>query len=266
MKTIIFQHIPKTAGNSFLDFLLPNFPVDVRIDLNENLDYAGNIERLRTLNADSKKRLKLIYGHLPFGVHEFVPQPTEYIAIFRNPVDRVVSHYYYVLEQPRHPLYEHVTSRKWTLKDYARSQLTGEINNGMTRLLCGRAEIDSLRGHGECTEEHFHEAMHHLRTSFAAVGILEKFELSLHLLRKIYGWPVKAVSNKNRTQKRASLREIDEETTNVIAEHNKWDLLLYDEVVSIFNRLCQEHKVKIPRSLTLKEMLNRCKAFLRNSR
>ena len=41
-------------------------------------------------------------GHVFYGVHEHIPQPTEYITVLREPIARVVSMYNHVLRRPEH--------------------------------------------------------------------------------------------------------------------------------------------------------------------
>ena len=101
---LIFLHIPKAGGNSFLDFLLPNFEFNRRFDVNQGLSYADRLRELEELEEIAKKSIELVYGHLPFGVHESFSTPSRYITVLRHPIDRIASHYYFVKEHLKVPL------------------------------------------------------------------------------------------------------------------------------------------------------------------
>src|SRR2546426_12314755 len=110
--TVIFLHIPKAAGSTFSSVL------EARFDPKRTFivrDSVRDVERLKGLTEAERAQLQLITGHLPYGIHEHLSQPFEYITILRNPVERMISHYYYVLRSPDHYLYDRVTSQKMSL-------------------------------------------------------------------------------------------------------------------------------------------------------
>src|SRR5688572_9860373 len=93
------------------------------------------------LSEEKKDDISVLKGHMPFGLHSHFRQEVQYISLFRNPLDRIVSHYEYVLRMPSHYLYEKVTSAKMTLKDYALSDLSGELDNHQCRSLLADQSI-----------------------------------------------------------------------------------------------------------------------------
>ena len=44
-------------------------------------------------------------GHMLFGLHAILPQPATYITVVREPVDRVISSFYFMRNYKLHPLY-----------------------------------------------------------------------------------------------------------------------------------------------------------------
>ena len=44
-------------------------------------------------------------GHMTFGLHEVLPQTATYITVLRDPVDRVISAFYFMRNYKLHPLY-----------------------------------------------------------------------------------------------------------------------------------------------------------------
>ena len=59
-------------------------------------------------------------GHMLFGLHEVLPQSATYITVLRDPVDRVLSAFYFMRSYKLHPLYWKMRRENWTLEDFVR--------------------------------------------------------------------------------------------------------------------------------------------------
>jgi hypothetical protein len=138
-KSLIFLHIPKAAGTSLHRIIGRQYPQPSIFSI-DGADVYGSIEEFKGLSESQRARIACLKGHMPFGLHRYLPQPCAYITFLRDPIDRIVSHYYFVLRTPSHYLYEQVTSQRMTLDDYVRSGISGELSNGQTKLLAGDEE------------------------------------------------------------------------------------------------------------------------------
>lgn len=242
----IFLHIPKCGGNSFLDFLRPRVAPGVEFDVSQRLNYAQRLRELQALSHEQRAVLRFVYGHLPWGVHRWLPQPAVYVTLLRHPVDRLVSHHAFVLQNHRHPLHAIVRAGRLSLVDYVRSGLSGELENGQTRLLCGRPELDSLRGHGPVTREHFEEAREHLLGEQTHFGLVELYDASQALIARALGWPAPvAASRKNATRRRPRLDSISKREWQAIIARNEFDMELYETAVREFSRRAADCGVAI---------------------
>jgi len=90
-KTVIFVHLPKCAGSTLNRILLRQYK------LSETYALAGRSVRdsfleLKRLPEEKKGGIRLLYGHMHFGLHEHLPQPCVYFTLLRDPVERVISH------------------------------------------------------------------------------------------------------------------------------------------------------------------------------
>jgi hypothetical protein len=171
-----------------------------------------------------RETLQLIRGHFTYGLHEALQRPFEYITMLREPVDRVVSHYYYVLRNPAHYLYARVTSEKMSLKEYALGGLTREMDNGQVRAIAGPYYRDPR---GQCSRDLLELAKDNLRNRFAVVGLAERFDETVMLLGERYGWKDMAYTRQNVTSDRVRLNELPEETIEAIRKANALDAELY---------------------------------------
>ncbi|MCI0728869.1 MAG: hypothetical protein L0332_19435, partial [Chloroflexi bacterium] len=74
--TIIFLHIPKTAGTTLNAILDSYYPREKSYTTYSTPRYPdGSLEELKAFTEAEKARLDLIEGHLAFGVHELLPRP-----------------------------------------------------------------------------------------------------------------------------------------------------------------------------------------------
>ena len=96
--TIFFTHIPKTSGTSFKETLLnPNIPDSATFKYRDKRQWMNDIGSY-----------KIFTGHFKFGLHNFFRRKPRYITFLREPLDRAVSHYYFIKDcDPKkylHPL------------------------------------------------------------------------------------------------------------------------------------------------------------------
>ena len=103
---LIFMHIPKNAGATLHPVLERHYGKRTRHSIN----VADDIEAFKRLPQAQRDRIRLLKGHMPFGLHEYLAGRSAYITLLRHPAERIVSHYYYVKRMPKHYLYHHIAA------------------------------------------------------------------------------------------------------------------------------------------------------------
>lgn len=119
-----------------------------------------------------------------FGGHEFLPGPSTYITLIREPVALAISQYRFVLRTPNHRLHETVTSSGMSLDEYVRGGVSLEVDNSQTRVISG----DVATPFGEVTTEMLETAKRHIEERFSMVGLTERFDESIVWLSELFGW------------------------------------------------------------------------------
>jgi hypothetical protein len=183
-------------------------------------------DTFKSLSLEQRMKYRVIVGHTAFylRLHEYMSQPCTYITIIREPIDRIISHYYFVIQTPHHYLHKKVVSQNMSLKDYVLANLSPELDNGQTKLL---ATDDGMVKYGQYTEELLEIAKDNILKYFSVIGVLDRFDAFLMLLRRTFGWEISHYVKENVTINRPNKNELAEDTLSVLEEHNQLDIRLY---------------------------------------
>lgn len=222
---IVFTHIQKTAGNSVIAFLQRclSTPRVVRI---HELEMASR-ETIKSA-IDSRFGLyDVMSGHIPFSrrIDLLLDRPNVNISIMREPVDRVVSLYFYLkaneswLEQGKY-----ITQNKLSLLEFATSE--AYFDNHMVRMLCD-LEPTSVPI-GQCSEEMLEQAKINIVKNFLLVGLTEKIHEFLEVLAHMFCWSLEDVPRENVNELRSPISKFPKDVLDAVAERNKYDVALYE--------------------------------------
>jgi Galactose-3-O-sulfotransferase len=225
---IIFLHVPKMAGSTLRSIIERRHDSTSILHLYES-DFG---EELLAIPPRQMDRLRVVMGHFYFGAHTFLSQPSTYITFLRDPIDRVISHYYYAQRAPSHYFYH--SARKLSLKEFVEycsrmSNKSGTAlgycsDNDQTRQLAGQCGVPSF---GTSSDEMLNIAKRQLAEHFAVVGITEEFDRSLILISRLLGWRHPYYTKQNVTRRHPRKDELPRETLHVIQAYNELDVELF---------------------------------------
>lgn len=203
------MHIPKTGGTTLAEVIKSQYNHNVEFFQGEVLDLKDKIE-----GSDS------LLGHIPFGIHRHFSKPCIYITMMRDPIERVISIYYYIQRQEKHYLHNKV--KKLTLDQFITDKdFKHEFVNLQTRYFC------------EGKTPNLEQAKKNLNDHFTIVGITELFDASLSLIKHELGWKSVQYQKRNVTQNRPLKSDFSAETINKIKQNNMLDIELYEYAKSI---------------------------------
>lgn len=222
-RMIIFIHIPKTAGTSIRKIAEKEY--NIQQIRSYYAGYQDAFNKLKGTPQHKLKAVKWVQGHFQFGLHEAMAQPVKYITMLRHPADRVISFYYFLRENPRHPLYQ--KAKLLNLKDFILSE-DKAIQDGICNL-----QTILISGDGTPSVE---KARKNIDEHFIMVGLTERFNESLFLIRKKLGWKVPYISRHNVTRSRPKMDQISEEVKKLIEQKNEYDFQLYEYGKGVFQR------------------------------
>lgn len=230
-RTLIFLHLPKAAGTTLQDIVLRQYPGSLGFRFT---GAPNRLEAFKQLPESARAGFDVLAGHVHFGIHRWVPGPSTYMTMLRDPVDRVISHYYFVLQHPDHYLYKLVKGNNLSLHDYIARRTSIELDNDQTRyfLLREHREIPF----GGVTDSMLDEARGVLDAYFPAIGLAERFDESLVYLQCLFGWLDISYHKKNVTKERPKMADVAPETLALIREVNRFDVALYEHARRLFEQ------------------------------
>ena len=223
-EAVIFLHLPKTAGTTLNRLIEWEYPLFEMYSIDPVL-FRWSTAHLRKLSPDRLKKIRMFKGHMTFGLHEVLPQPATYITVLRDPVDRVISAYYFMRTYKLHPLYWKLRRGNWTLEDFVRRS---QRDNVQSKII-GGSDYEM-----PCTREITEKAKDNLRHHFSVVGLSERFEESLALMKLRFGWKLSSYSSFNVTRSRPKKHDLPKSTLDLIHQKNALDMELYECGKQIF--------------------------------
>jgi hypothetical protein len=229
---VLFLHLPKTAGVTLRQIVVRNYrphSVETVSDIVGHREPA--LPTLPEIDEAVSEETQIIQGHMVFGWHTVLPRPATYFTFLREPVERVISQYHHIKRGPAWTLHELVRTENVSLHEYATSERFLGQDNLQTRLLAGRKLLTE-----PCTSEMLERAKCHLREHFTVVGLTERFDESLILLKRQFGW--RLVLYRKRNVRRVSQADevVDQATRQSIAGANAFDLELYEYARQLFEQ------------------------------
>ncbi len=227
-QALIFLHIPKTAGTTLNRIIEWQYNPRLIFTM-DPYRIRATADRLRTLSEDRRRRLQVVRGHLYYGIHDCLPQGATYITMLRDPVKRTLSSYYFIQRRPLHPMHRKVTSERVSVEDFIR--LTPHRQNLQCKMIAG------LKGDAPCDEATLEKAKEHLTRSFSVVGICERFEESLVVIARTFDWEIPYYESRKVAKSRP---QVESSATEMIREHNQYDLALYEFGQKLFEESVQK--------------------------
>jgi hypothetical protein len=234
--TVIFLHIGKTAGATMRRALRREFRRSEVMEVRAPSVAPGRLRRdaavgwFASLQEAERARPRLIMGHMTYGLHEFVPRPSEYVTLLREPISLVRSQYHHVRRHEGHLLHEQAKAYP-DLASYIESGLSLEMDNSQTRAFAG----DTTTPFGSCSPEMLELAKQNL-AGFAVAGLTERFDESIVAMIRRFGWRRVRYVTTNVDPNRASRRPLTDRELELVRERNALDLDLYAWASDRFQR------------------------------
>lgn len=219
---LIFDHLPKTAGSAIHAWLLGSLGTGC-----VSPHFTGYC---RDLVSNYGGKYSIICGHVAFCDDEFDPR-YEYVTFIRNPVDRVISWLYFLINNEDKPQFNSLCrSIKSLLNSDGKvidKELIPHISNLYVQHFC-RIKSKKLIDSAIDTTKAFDAIK-----DYDLIGSYDDMPAFLSDLASLIGLPrPKEIPFINVTKKRPKVEQISHSLLEVIVELNQKDIQFYNEVLA----------------------------------
>ena len=233
---IIFLGINKTGTSTLQTIMVREYGLPRALQINPHREpvHSLTIDEFKNLPESARMEYRVISGHMFFnwGIHNYIPRPFQYITILRNPVDRIISFYYYLLAKSSHPYSVTVNKNCQNIEDFVTKGYAW--NDLVVKYLCLEDKVKFAPVPAGALET----ALENFDRYFNVFGLTEKFLESVILFKRYFNWKSIPVFRRgNITKKRPKIKELPEKTLDLIREYNQNDLKLYDAAVMRFEQM-----------------------------
>jgi hypothetical protein len=228
----LFNHIPKCAGVSYHALFNMIFGSD------EVTHISLNLETEYKIDAETYRRWRVVIGHFGVRWNPILGPESRWLTALRDPVDRVVSTYFFWRhDAPRSPEIPYLNlAQTLSLDEFVQSDhyLVGQgISNAQTWQL---ADDFRVRYRSVSEQDALEVAKANL-SRFDFIGLYESFPQSAARLCDYLGVPVPPqLPHENETSNRWNVDELSPATVDLIKARNEADLALYEYAKILVNQ------------------------------
>lgn len=214
---LIFLHIPKTGGTTLNPILDWNYN-----NKSYQISRYAQIEPFLALPDAEKLKYKVLRGQVYYGIHEGIPEESQYISILRHPYKRLVSQYFYLNVRKANQGEKLSTMPFEKFLEREPFQAYMQLN-----LIAGGSNIDeALRR--PLPADALSRAQANIEKHFPVLGLIDYYDESLLLMKRTFGWQRAFYSRKNVNQSSKKFEDLPKATQSLIEQACEPELELFE--------------------------------------
>ncbi len=219
---LVFTHIPRTGGTTLRAIIAKHKESHIYIDSFSNFSFMNDEE----LNSHT-----FIATHCGYGIFNRINKPHKKLVILRDPIERIVSHYYYLKGLEDDVSYASYYAKTQSLKQFVETENPATqigIDNAQTwHLIKDKNSYVRNSYKGMSDDKLLEMAIDHL-SQYDFVGFTDSLPSILSKIESEYGWA--AISQDLpflRKSEKPNTLDISENILSSVRDRVGLDLLLY---------------------------------------
>lgn len=223
---ILFDHLPKCGGTSVNAFILGHYPKRKVFSINGR-NPIESISEFKKMSQFDRYKYDYVQGHGAHALLDYVHPEFIKVTMLREPIDRIVSLYYYIRRTKTHFLYSDVYETNMSLGEFAASGLSEWISNFYTTYFSGLT-LDDVK---ENEEEAVTKAYNSIMERYDIIGFLDNSSFFIQKIASRGGlMPLNHLARTNRTEGRPEVCNLENEVIQQIKQSNYLDIVLYRKI------------------------------------
>lgn len=183
--TPIIMHLEHTGGST-LRKIVENQYTDDQIYYVFYNKSRTPVDDLMAMPETQRGNYRVFLGHLFYGLHRWVPGESTYLTWMRDPIERIVSGYNYQFRKPQRKHHQAYVSGEMTWERHLDARWRSAAQVG--RVAGGDDTLIRKFNTQVLPENVVETALHHLETDFTMVGVTERYDEMLLLMKQLLGW------------------------------------------------------------------------------
>jgi ABC-type polysaccharide/polyol phosphate transport system ATPase subunit len=262
---LLFLYLANAGGETLIDVFIRNLETKDFLVIDRDEVHASGLgtwssiaieKAFARLQPSQTDDVRFVWGPYRHGVQTALPKPCSCVTLLREPLERVISHYYDWADA--------ANRATRTLEDELLSpHVPLVIDNYMTRILSGVSPLDpsqlgaTTEGHPRVDATDFERAANNL-DSYIVVGLTDRFDETLLLLGGDLGWSLSDLVYKppNAVNSRPGVSEIPTSVREKVLGWNRYDVAMVERARAHLTRRIATYPDNFQRDLALFRKLN----------
>lgn len=225
---LIFTHIPRTGGTTLRSIISGHI---------KNFRFIDSFSEFSFINDEELNSYNFIATHCGYGIFNRISRSHKKVIILRDPIERVISHYFYLRNLEDNVSYSSYYAKKLSIQEFIEENNPAvqiSLNNTQTWHLVKDKNIFFRKNYQNKTNSEILDiAIDHLKT-YDFIGITNDLSSVLLELNQAYGWDevIQELPHMRESHK-PDINEIDEKTINSISKKVDLDVYVYNKTKEI---------------------------------
>jgi len=223
---LVFFHVPKAGGSTLKEIIFRQYPRGTATWI--SFQRPEMVQAFLSQTPEERARMRCLMGHIPYGFHTELPQPAFLFTMLRDPVSRFFSEYRYMLSFDREGAWRPPGGAMDSLRAFLDYRIETNAMEVQTAMISGYFPGVGVQPPFEpLPADALEKAKAHIRDHFGLVGVTDRFDETMLLLKQALGWRRGVhYARRNTTTHQRTGRAVDPALLERIRAHTKNDAAL----------------------------------------